>query len=108
MIRYVFFAISLGTNLQALPNTATHPDETRWLNRAYYARELADPFGPTWQDYVTTRGQPPLGSIVMGVGLMVQGKAVDIGGYFQPDQAKLDAVMRPSATLNSALATMQG
>ncbi len=33
----------------------------------------------------------------------VQGKAVDIGGYYQPDLAKLDVVMRPSKTLNSAL-----
>ena len=37
----------------------------------------------------------------------VQGKAVDIGGYYQPDLDKLNAVMRPSATLNAALATMQ-
>jgi isocitrate dehydrogenase len=35
----------------------------------------------------------------------VQGKAVDIGGYYMPDLAKLDAIMRPSATLNAALAT---
>ena len=35
----------------------------------------------------------------------VQGKPVDIGGYYQPDVAKLDAVMRPSATLNKLLAT---
>ena len=34
----------------------------------------------------------------------VQGKAVDIGGYFQPDIAKLDAVMRPSATFNKVVA----
>ena len=34
----------------------------------------------------------------------VQGKPVDIGGYFQPDLAKLDAVMRPSKTLNAVLA----
>ncbi|MBA3593144.1 MAG: NADP-dependent isocitrate dehydrogenase [Polaromonas sp.] len=34
----------------------------------------------------------------------VQGKAVDIGGYYQPDLAKLDTVMRPSKTLNAALA----
>ncbi|MDP3604607.1 MAG: NADP-dependent isocitrate dehydrogenase, partial [Polaromonas sp.] len=34
----------------------------------------------------------------------VQGKVVDIGGYYQPDLAKLDVVMRPSKTLNSALA----
>ena len=33
----------------------------------------------------------------------VQGVAVDIGGYYLPDLAKVDAVMRPSATLNKAL-----
>ena len=37
--------------------------------------------------------------------LAVQGKPVDIGGYYQPDLAKLDAAMRPSATLNAALAS---
>ncbi len=36
----------------------------------------------------------------------VQGKPVDIGGYYQPDMAKLSAAMRPSATLNAALATL--
>ena len=35
---------------------------------------------------------------------VVQGKAVDIGGYYLPDTAKLEAVMRPSATFNAALA----
>jgi isocitrate dehydrogenase len=35
--------------------------------------------------------------------LEVQGKPVDIGGYFKPDEAKVKAVMRPSATFNSAL-----
>jgi isocitrate dehydrogenase len=35
---------------------------------------------------------------------VVQGKVVDIGGYYQPDLAKLDVVMRPSKTLNEALA----
>jgi isocitrate dehydrogenase len=33
-----------------------------------------------------------------------QGVAVDIGGYFQPDAAKTEAAMRPSATFNAALA----
>ena len=36
----------------------------------------------------------------------VQGKAVDIGGYYQPDPTKLEAVMRPSKTFNSALAAV--
>ncbi|MGM9427905.1 NADP-dependent isocitrate dehydrogenase [Hydrogenophaga sp. MI9] len=33
----------------------------------------------------------------------VQGQPADIGGYYQPDFAKLSAVMRPSATFNAAL-----
>lgn len=33
----------------------------------------------------------------------VQGQAVDIAGYYRPDEAKTSAVMRPSATLNKAL-----
>ena len=37
----------------------------------------------------------------------VQGHAVDIGGYYQPDLAKLDAIMRPSKTLNAVLAAVK-
>ena len=33
----------------------------------------------------------------------VQGRPVDIGGYYLPEPAKLQAVMRPSATFNAAL-----
>jgi isocitrate dehydrogenase len=33
----------------------------------------------------------------------VQGKSVDIGGYYMPDAPKVDAIMRPSATFNAAL-----
>ncbi|WP_300404918.1 NADP-dependent isocitrate dehydrogenase [Nocardioides sp.] len=36
----------------------------------------------------------------------VQGSPADIGGYYRPDDAKSDAVMRPSATLNEALAAL--
>jgi len=36
----------------------------------------------------------------------VQGSPADIGGYYQPEDAKADAVMRPSTTLNEALATL--
>ena len=36
----------------------------------------------------------------------VQGKAVDIGGYYRPDAAKASAAMRPSTTFNSALAAL--
>ena len=36
--------------------------------------------------------------------IAVQGKPVDIGGYYYPNIAKVDAAMRPSATLNQSLA----
>ena len=36
--------------------------------------------------------------------LAVQGAPADIGGYYQPDPTKAEAVMRPSATFNAALA----
>ena len=38
--------------------------------------------------------------------LAVQGKPVDIGGYYRPDLAKVSEAMRPSATLNAALASL--
>ncbi|WP_027601939.1 MULTISPECIES: NADP-dependent isocitrate dehydrogenase [Pseudomonas] len=38
----------------------------------------------------------------------VQGEAVDIGGYYHPDQAKTRQAMRPSATLNAALERLKG
>ena len=38
--------------------------------------------------------------------LGVQGSPADIGGYYRPDAAKADAVMRPSKTLNDTLATL--
>ncbi len=38
----------------------------------------------------------------------VQGKPVDIGGYYLADPAKLAVIMRPSATFNAALAAAQG
>ena len=37
----------------------------------------------------------------------VQGEPVDIGGYYRPDPARVDAVMRPSATFTAALAVLQ-
>jgi isocitrate dehydrogenase len=36
----------------------------------------------------------------------VQGKPVDIGGYYHPDPARMAAAMRPSPTLNAALAAL--
>ncbi len=38
--------------------------------------------------------------------IAAQGKPVDVGGYYLPDDAKASAAMRPSATLNAALAAL--
>jgi isocitrate dehydrogenase len=38
--------------------------------------------------------------------IAAQGKPVDMGGYYHPDFAKTSCAMRPSVTLNAALASM--
>jgi isocitrate dehydrogenase len=38
--------------------------------------------------------------------IAVQGSPVEIGGYYQPDPRLAEAVMRPSATFNAAIATL--
>ncbi|MFG2616283.1 NADP-dependent isocitrate dehydrogenase [Streptomyces sp. NPDC048507] len=43
---------------------------------------------------------------IVGELIAVQGSPAEIGGYFQPDPAKAAEVMRPSATLNKALALL--
>lgn len=43
---------------------------------------------------------------IVGELAAVQGTPADIGGYYQPTVAKASAVMRPSATLNQALAIL--
>ena len=40
---------------------------------------------------------------IIGELAAVQGRPVDIGGYYQPDMAALTAAMRPSTTFNTAL-----
>jgi isocitrate dehydrogenase len=38
--------------------------------------------------------------------LAVQGSPVDLGGYYRPDPARCEAVMRPSPVFNQALAAL--
>ena len=38
--------------------------------------------------------------------IAVQGKSVDVGGYYYPNVAKAEAAMRPSVTLNEAIAAL--
>ncbi|WP_292831189.1 NADP-dependent isocitrate dehydrogenase [Microbacterium sp.] len=59
--------------------------------------ELAAAFAPIAADLAAGEHQ------IVDELLAVQGNAVDIGGYYHPDTAKVQAVMRPSATLNKII-----
>ena len=60
-------------------------------------KELADKFKPLAKTLTDNEGQ------IVAEMKTVQGKSVDIGGYYKADSEKCKAVMRPSATLNAAL-----
>ncbi|MCZ7413812.1 MULTISPECIES: NADP-dependent isocitrate dehydrogenase [unclassified Streptomyces] len=62
--------------------------------------ELAEAFGALART-LTEQEQAIVDELVA-----VQGSPADIGGYYQPDEAKTSAVMRPSKTLNQALTVL--
>ncbi len=76
VIALALFLVSLNLYLGQVETQNFHPDETRWLNRSHYIQDFFDPFGATWQDYYLTRGQPPMGSYLMGIGQLVQGNTL--------------------------------
>jgi hypothetical protein len=84
--------------LPDIAGTALHRDEARWIHRAEYLRELTHPFGDYWDEAIwidrggtlderyRLRAQPPLGSYLMGVGLLAQGRDLDVNGYWNMDR----------------------
>ncbi|GAB3736371.1 NADP-dependent isocitrate dehydrogenase [Luteimonas pelagia] len=77
----------------------------------YWARALADQatdagLAATFRPVAEAMEQGE--SAIVGELVGVQGSQVDIGGYYQPDAGKLDTVMRPSKTLNAAIARLAG
>ncbi len=72
----------------------------------YWARELAQQTDDAELAAAFTDVAQALGEneeTITGELLDVQGSPADIGGYYRPDRAKVDAVMRPSATFNEIL-----
>ncbi|MGB0436123.1 MAG: NADP-dependent isocitrate dehydrogenase [Mycobacterium sp.] len=61
-------------------------------------KELADHFAPLAKTLSENE------DIIVAELNEAQGKAADIGGYYYPDREKTESVMRPSKTLNEALA----
>lgn len=76
-IMALIFIVAMVTYVSGIEETNFHQDESRWINRAHYLGDLLDPFGPTWNDQYLTRGQPPVGSYMMGLGLTLQGRDLD-------------------------------
>ena len=64
-------------------------------------KALAEQFAPLAKQLTANE------KIIVAELATVQGHAVDIGGYYQPDFAKLDLIMRPSKTFNSILASFK-
>ena len=85
----VILAVALWQNLAHVDRSPFHPDETRWINRAHYVRDLADPLGQTWSDHHLTRGQPPAGSYLMGIGLLAQGRDLTTNGVWRFDRGPI-------------------
>jgi isocitrate dehydrogenase len=75
----------------------------------YWARALAD----QTQDRMLSTTFAPIAqqleqheSTIVAELNGVQGKPVEIGGYYHPDPAKTSAAMRPSPTLNRIVDSM--
>ncbi len=64
--------------------------------------ELARQFAPLAQSLADNEAK------IVGELAEVQGKPVQIGGYYMADSEKVKAVMRPSQTFNAALAAARG
>ncbi|HWV22867.1 MAG TPA: glycosyltransferase family 39 protein, partial [Thermomicrobiales bacterium] len=82
----------------AVDSRPMHRDEARWIHRAVYIRELLHPFSDYWNEQTwieqggtlderyRLRAQPPMGSYVMGLGFLLQGKLLPNIGFWNMDQ----------------------
>ncbi len=95
---------SPGRKLGTIDNRGSH-----FYLAMYWAQELAnqsddsdlaDAFGSLAKTLADGE------ETITGELLAVQGEPADIGGYYRPDDEKAAAVMRPSTTLNEAIAAL--
>ena len=89
---------SPARRLGKIDNRGSHA----WL-ALYWARELAEQSADAELEARFAPVAEALGAAneaIQAELLAVQGRPVDIGGYYRPEKAETDAVMRPSAALN--------
>ena len=91
------FVLALWHVLGAAAIAPFHRDEARWVHRASYLAALTDPLGPRWieaglypgtslDERFPLRAQPPLGGYVMGIGLLLQGRDLNVNGFWNMDR----------------------
>jgi len=94
----LLFLLACWQFLGAVDNRPMHRDEARWIHRATYVREILHPLGDYWDESTwierggtlderyRLRAQPPMGSYVMGIGFLLQGKPLPDIGFWNMDQ----------------------
>lgn len=116
----LIFVTGFGFYLSGIEDQDYHLDESRWINRAGYLEDIFDPFGPTWNHQYLTKGQPPIGSYSMGLGLVLQGRDLETNPAYDfrrsndwnrtygtfPDDDDLMAGRRWNAFLGAASASV--
>jgi isocitrate dehydrogenase, NADP-dependent, monomeric type len=93
---------SPGRKLGTIDNRGSHFYLALYWAQALAAQsadaDLAKTFAPIAEKLAANEKQ------IVDELISVQGKPADVGGYYQPDDAKASAALRPSQTLNGILA----
>ena len=92
---------SPGRKVGQLDNRGSHYFLVRFWTEALAAQgenaELANEFAPVARALAENEGK------ILAELLASAGSPADIGGYYKPDDAKAEIIMRPSATLNGII-----
>ena len=100
--KFLEFDRSPGRKLGTIDNRGSHFYLALYWAQALAAQttdaDLAATFAPIAETLTANESK------IVAELLAVQGHPVDIGGYYQPDLAKANTALRPSATLNGILA----
>ncbi len=117
LLPLLLLCLSLVQNLDHVSISPFHRDEARWIGRAHFLERAFDPFSETWSDFYLTSTQPPFGSYVMGLGLILQGRDLTTNSIWDfnysqewneqagamPEAADLNAGRRMNALLGALL-----
>ncbi|MCO5214812.1 MAG: phospholipid carrier-dependent glycosyltransferase [Thermomicrobiales bacterium] len=93
----LIFLLGMWQFAAAIDSREFHRDEARWIHRTIYLQEAMHPFSAYWQDSTwqtsgrsldeiyRLRAQPPVGSYIIGIGMLLQGEPLPRIGYWNMD-----------------------